>query len=141
MVNVESAKVHARVNQMYVSQSCLCRYYFNRYTFHYRRSFAFYILLFPTLISISYETPACADILAVGEWSGLPRSPFRINSLFRLHLSPGGYRSAAVHSSTGRTNHDAILARANKCRRPIKTYEGSIDDSLKLAMQILSLAS
>ncbi len=125
---------------MYVSQGCPSRSCFNRYTLHYRKSFAFYILPFPTLISTSYKAPARTGVLAVGEWSGLPRSPFRTDSLFRLHLSPGSCVVSLHMPLLCRPTTVPFLAGANNCRRPVHCHEGYNDDSHKLAMQVLSLA-
>lgn len=76
-----------------------------------------------------------------GGWSGLPRSPDRIDSPFRLHLSPDSRCGTATHTSTVLTDCVAVLAEANNCRRPLTRHEGSSDDSRVLAMRVGSLAS
>src|SRR5690606_2100043 len=76
-----------------------------------------------------------------GGLSGLPRSPSRINSPFRLRLSPGSRRGTASHLSTVMTDRFTILVGANNCRRPVCANEGSGDDSHVLAMRVGSLAS
>lgn len=76
-----------------------------------------------------------------GEWSGLPRSPNRIYSPFRLRLSPGSHVGTATHHPIALTDYAPILAKADNCRRPIRSYEGSVDDSHGLAMGVGSLAS
>ena len=75
-----------------------------------------------------------------GEWSGLPRSPNRINSPFRLRLSPGSRGGTAAHTHTAPTDYIAILAGADNCRRPVSGVEGSVNGSHALAMRVGSLA-
>lgn len=102
----------------------------------------------PSLLAPSYSPHPSAPLvgrlpvplLAVGGWSGLPRSPERIDSPFRLRLSPGSRSDTASRPSTVTTNCFAVLAGANNCRRPVNAYEGSVDDSHALAMRVGSLA-
>jgi hypothetical protein len=75
-----------------------------------------------------------------GQWSGLPRSLSRINSPFRLRLSPDSVCSTASLCMTEMTCCNACLAGADNCRRPDNPNEGSVDDSHMLAMRVGSLA-
>lgn len=102
----------------------------------------------PSLFASSYSPHPSAPLAGClpcrccwqGEWSGLPRSPSRINSPFRLRLSPGSCFGTASPALTAMTNCCAVWLGPVNCRRPVDANEGSVDDSHVLAMRVGSLA-
>lgn len=78
--------------------------------------------------------------LDVGGWSGLPRSPLHTDSLFRLHLSPGGcvvspYRPLLYGLTTLPFWLEPIIAVGSSMVTGVVVMI-----HLRLAMQLLSLA-